>query len=59
MKGVFDHPDHCGNAAKRLLNCPGSWSVADFSVEIKTLVVDSRWNHEALQIFFLMSSVNN
>lgn len=54
MKLVFDHPDHCGNAAKRLLNLrQGSRSVADFSVEFRTLAADSKWNDEALRGVFV------
>lgn len=54
MKRVFDHPDHHGNAVKRLLNLhQGSRSVADFSVEFRTLAADSKWNNEALRGAFL------
>lgn len=45
MKSVFDHTDHHGNAAKRLLNLrQGSWSVLDFSVELHTLAADAKGN---------------
>lgn len=54
MKNVFDHPDHCGTAAKRLLNLhQGPRSVADFSVEFRTLAADAKWNDEALRGVFV------
>ncbi|KAF7645472.1 hypothetical protein LDENG_00203970 [Lucifuga dentata] len=54
MKGVFDHPDHCGDTAKRLLNLhQGSRSVADFSIEFRTLAADAKWDDEALCSVFL------
>lgn len=53
MKECFDHPDHGGNAVKRLLNLrQGSRSVADF-VEFRTLAADSKWNDEDLKGAFL------
>lgn len=46
--------DHYGNAVKRMLNlCQGSLSVADNSVEFRTLAVDSKWNNKALWGAFL------
>lgn len=43
MKGAFDYPDPCLNAAKRLLSIlQGSRGVADFAVEFRTLPVDSK-----------------
>lgn len=54
MKIVFDHPILGRDAASRLLNtCHGSCSLAKFSFEFWTIAVDSGWNDEALQGFFL------
>ena len=54
LKTVFDHPDHAGNASKRLLKLrQGTSSVADYSIEFWTLAADSKWNDEALQGAFV------
>ena len=45
MRKVFDHPVTGGDAAKRLMSLrQGSRSVAEFSVEFRTLAVNSGWN---------------
>lgn len=47
LKGVFGHPDHRGNASKRLFNIrQGTRSVADYSVEFRTLAADAGWNDQ-------------
>lgn len=54
LKTVFDHPDHSGNASKRLLNLrQGTDSVAEYSIGFWTLAADSKWNEEALKGAFL------
>ena len=54
MKKVFDHPVRGRDTSKRLLSLhQGSHSVAEFSVEFRTLATESGWNDEALQGFFL------
>ncbi|KAF1389898.1 hypothetical protein PFLUV_G00052310 [Perca fluviatilis] len=53
FKEVFDHPDLRGDAARRLLNLhQGSRSVADFSVEFRTLAADTEFNDAALSAAF-------
>lgn len=43
-----------GDVAKRLLSLrQGSHSVAEFSVEFRTMAADSGWNDKALQGLFL------
>uniref|UniRef100_A0A3B5QH33 CCHC-type domain-containing protein n=1 Tax=Xiphophorus maculatus TaxID=8083 RepID=A0A3B5QH33_XIPMA len=50
LSTVFDHPDHVGDASKRLLKLrQGSRSAAEFSVEFRTLAADTKWNDEALK----------
>lgn len=49
LREFFDHPDHCGDASHsplelRQVNC----TVADFSVEFRTLAADAGWNDAAL-----------
>ena len=54
VKGVFDHPDHRGDAAKRLLNIrQGTKSVADFSVDFRILAADAGWDEPALRGVFV------
>ena len=54
MKKVFDHPVRGRDASRRLLSLrQGSRSVAEFSVEFRTVASDSRWNNESLQDAFL------
>jgi len=54
FKDVFDHPDHWGDASKRLASLrQGVRSVADFSVEFKTLAADAGWEDAALRGTFL------
>lgn len=44
IQEVFDQPDHCGDAASRLLDLQqGSRSVDDYSVEFGTLAADTSW----------------
>ena len=53
MKAVFDHPDHSGDAAKRLLSIrQGSKSVADFSVDFRILAADAGWCDQSLRGVF-------
>lgn len=54
MRKVFDHPVQGRDAAKRLLSLrQGSRSVAEYSVEFRTVAAESGWNQEALQGVFL------
>ena len=54
MKKVFDHPVRGRDASRRLLSLrQGSRSVAEFSVEFRTVAADSGWNNESLQDVFL------
>ena len=54
MRRVFDHPVEGGDAAKRLMSLrQGSRSVAEFSVEFRTVAVNSGWNDQSLQGIFL------
>jgi len=54
LKDVFDHPNHWGDASKRLASLrQGARSVADFSVEFKTLAADAGWDDSALRGTFL------
>ena len=54
VKGVFDHPDHSGDAAKGLLNIrQGSKSVADFSVDFRILAADAGWCDQSLRGVFI------
>lgn len=51
---VFDGPVRGREAAKRLMSLrQGALSVAEFSVEFRTLAADSKWNSEALIDHFL------
>lgn len=53
MKRVFDHPVRGKDASKRLLSLrQGMRSVAEYSIEFRTLSVESGWNSEALQAAF-------
>ncbi|XP_072889749.1 uncharacterized protein [Hemitrygon akajei] len=53
IRKIFDHPVRYKDAAKRLLALrQGSRSVAEYSVEFRTLAADSGWNDEALQEVF-------
>lgn len=54
LKAVFDHPNHRSNASSPLLSLrQGSRSVADYSVDFWTLVMDAGWNDAALQEVFV------
>lgn len=54
LQEVFNHLEHSGNAAKRLLRLrQGQRSVADFSIDFWTLVADSQWNDAALRGLFV------
>ena len=54
MRRVFDHPVEGGDAAKRLMSLrQGSRSVAEFSVEFRTVAANSGWNDQSLQGIFL------
>lgn len=54
LQEIFDHLDHLGNAGKCLLRPrQGQRSVADFSIEFRTLAADSLWNDAALRGVFL------
>jgi len=54
LRDVFDHPDFWGDASRRLINIhQGARSVADYSVEFKTLVSDAGWDDAALRGLFL------
>ena len=56
MRTVFDHPVEGGDAAKRLMSLrQGSRSVAEFSVEFRTVAVNSGWNDQSLRGLFLSS----
>lgn len=56
MKKVFDHPVQGRDTAKCLLALhQGPCSVAEYSVVLRTLAVDSGWNEESLQGIFLNS----
>uniref|UniRef100_A0A3B5AA76 Retrotransposon gag domain-containing protein n=1 Tax=Stegastes partitus TaxID=144197 RepID=A0A3B5AA76_9TELE len=53
MKKVFDHPLHGREAADRLGSLKqGGKSVADYSVEFRTLAAESGWKEVALQSAF-------
>jgi len=54
LRDVFDHPDYWGDASRRLINIrQGARSVADYSVEFKTLAADAGWDDAALWGLFL------
>ena len=56
MRKVFDHPVEGWDAAKRLMSLrQGSHSVAEFSVEFRTVAVNSSWNDQSLRGLFLSS----
>jgi len=53
LKDVFDHPDYWGDASRRLANIrQGARSMADYSVEFKTLAADAGWDDSALRASF-------
>lgn len=55
---MFDHPDHSGDAARQLLDLQqGTGSVADYSVEFRTLEADASWNDSAVREVFRRGSV--
>lgn len=55
LEEVFDHPDHAGNAAKRLLRLrQGQRSVADFSINFQTMAADSQWKTQPFVEYLLM-----
>jgi len=54
LRDVFDHPDYWGDASRRLVNIrQGARSVADYSVEFKTLAADAGWDDVVLRGLFL------
>ncbi|KAK7922262.1 hypothetical protein WMY93_009164 [Mugilogobius chulae] len=54
LKRVFDHPVKGKEAAKRLLTIhQGSRSVAEYSVEFRTLAAEAGWDDAALQTVFV------
>lgn len=54
LKKVFDHPVQGKEAAKRLLSIhQGTRSVAEFSVEFRTLAAEAGWDNVALQSVFV------
>ena len=54
MSKVFDHPVQGQDAARRLLSLrQGSRSVAEYSIEFRTLVAESGWNEAASQAVFV------
>lgn len=53
MKRAFDHPLRGKDASKRLLSLhQGMRSVAEYSVEFRTLATEHGWNSEDLQAAF-------
>lgn len=51
---VFDHPDYSGSAENRLLTLQqGNRSVADYSIEFRTLAAEARWDEAALRAVFV------
>ncbi|XP_057683966.1 retrotransposon-derived protein PEG10 [Corythoichthys intestinalis] len=53
MRKIFDHPVRGREAAKRIMSVrQGSRSVAEFSIEFRTLAAESRFNDAALQEIF-------
>jgi len=53
FRDVFDHPDYWGDASRRLVNSrQEARSVADYSVEFKTLAADAGWDDAALRGLF-------
>lgn len=53
LRTVFDHPDHAGNAAKRLLALrQGSQSAAEYAVDFHILAADVAWGEDALGSVF-------
>lgn len=54
LKKVFDHPVQGKEASKRLLTIrQGSRSVAEYSVEFRTLAAEAGWDDAALQTVFV------
>lgn len=54
MKKIFDHPVSGRDATKRLLfQHQGSLSVAEYSIEFRTMPAESGWNEVSLQGVFL------
>ncbi|KAF0045774.1 hypothetical protein F2P81_002303 [Scophthalmus maximus] len=54
MSKVFDHPVQGKDAARRLFSLrQGSQSVAEYSIEFRTLVAESGWNEAALLSVFV------
>lgn len=54
LRRVFDHPVQGREASKRLLTLhQGNRSVADYSVEFRTLAAETGWDDLALQSVFL------
>jgi len=53
-RDVFNHPDFWGDASRRLINIrQGACSVANYSVEFKTLAADAGWDDAVLRGLFL------
>ena len=53
MKKIFDHPVKGKDASQRLLSLrQGARSVAEYSVDFRTLAAESGWNDESLQGVF-------
>lgn len=54
LKKVFDHSVQGREASKRLLNLhQGTQSVAEYSVEFRTLAAEAGWDNVALQSVFV------
>lgn len=54
LSDVFDHPDYSGSAANCLLNVQqGTRTVADYSIEFRTLAAEARWDEAALKAVFV------
>lgn len=54
LRKVFDHPVKGKEASKRLLSLnQGARSVAEYSVEFRTLAAEAGWDESALQSVFL------
>lgn len=51
---VFDHTDYSGSADNRLLRIQqGNRTVADYSIEFRTLAAEARWDEAALRAVFV------